>query len=302
MTTTFERVAVVGAGLIGGSVVRRLAALGTPAAAVVDPGLPEAGQDVPADADLVVVAVPLDAMPDVLGRVRDQAPHAVVVDLGSVKGAVAEQAAEAGLGERYVGVHPMAGSEHTGYDHSSADLLVGATWAVTRGAGPVAGVVRWVVDTFAATVVVVDADEHDRAVALVSHAPHVLANALLEVVATATGAAGAVPAHLAAGSFRDGTRVAGRDPGRTRAMLAGNAAALGPVLDDLLALLHAYRDELDDPAALGDRLAAVADRADAVRRPAPGWRPCPDLDAALAAHGPVAVRRGSDGLEAAPLA
>jgi prephenate dehydrogenase len=297
--TAFERVTVVGAGLIGGSVVRRLAALGR-TATVVDPalaGAAGAADAVPADAELVVVAVPLAAMPSVLADVARQAPQAVVVDLGSVKGAVAAQAADAGLGTRYVGAHPMAGSEHSGFDHSSADLLVGATWAVTRGPGPVADVARWVVETFGATVVVVDADAHDRSVALVSHAPHVLANALLQVVETADDP---VAAFLAAGSFRDGTRVAGRDPDRTLAMLADNAAALGPVVDDLVALLQDYRADLADPAALAARLAAVTERADAVRRPQPAWAPCPDLAEAVAADGPVLVRRGVAGLESAP--
>ncbi|WP_139984245.1 prephenate dehydrogenase/arogenate dehydrogenase family protein [Nocardioides litoris] len=295
-----ERVAVVGAGLIGGSVVRRLAALGRPAT-VVDPRVEGAAGRVPADADLVVVAVPLAAMPSVLARVADEAPAAVVVDLGSVKGTVAAQAAAAGLEGRWVGAHPMAGSEHSGFEHSTADLLLGATWAVTRGPGPVADVVRWIIATFEATVLVLDAAEHDRSVALVSHAPHVLANALLETVGTAVVGGGPAAALLAAGSFRDGTRVAGRDPERTRAMLADNSAALGPVLDDLVALLQDYRRDLADPDALAARLAAVTARADAVRRPRPAWAPCPDLDAVLAdPAGPVLVRSGADGLESAP--
>ena len=297
--------AVVGAGLIGGSAARRLHALGADVVVVdPDPGTRAAAaaaglavaEVVPSDCALLVVATPLDVLPAVLADVAGRT-RAVVVDVGSVKATAAAAAEAAGLADRWVGCHPMAGTELSGFAHSSADLLVGATWAVTRGAGPVERVVSWLVESFEATVVVLDAEAHDRAVALVSHAPHVLANALLEVVEAAADPAAA---HLAAGSFRDGTRVAGRDPLRSRNMLTDNAAALGPVLDDLVAVLRAYRRELDDAAALTDRLARVTAGADALRRPDLAWAPCPDLAAVLAGPGAVVVRGGVSGLESAP--
>jgi prephenate dehydrogenase len=301
----FSRPAVVGAGLIGGSVALRLHAQGLDVV-VVDPdpatlaaaaaaGLRTA-EVVPSDRDLVVLAAPLHVIVRALPAVATDAPDAVLVDVGSVKGTVRDAVASHSLLSRWVGAHPMAGTELSGFAHADAALLVGASWAVTRGPGPVPDVVRWVVDTFEATVTLLDTDAHDRAVALVSHAPHVLANALLEVVeAAADPAAG----HLAAGSFRDGTRVAGRDPVRTRNMLADNAAALGPVVDDLVALLQAYRRELDDPAALTERLARVTAAAGVVRRPEPAWGPCADLDAALAEPGVLLVRAGAHGVETA---
>jgi prephenate dehydrogenase len=268
----FGEVCVVGAGLIGGSLARRLHDLGR-RVTVVDPdpatraaaaaaGLAVA-ERVPAETDLVVVAVPLDLVPTTLREVAAAAPDAVVVDVGSVKAAPAQAAAAAGLGDRYVGCHPMAGTEHSGFDHSDADLLVGATWAVTHGAGPAATaeVVTWVLDCFDATVVVLDPAAHDRAVARISHAPHAVAHALL--VAGEDAPDPVVAGLLAAGSFRDGTRVAGRNPARTANMLLENAAALRPVLDDLVAELVALRDGLGDPAGLLARLerAAVGDAA-----------------------------------------
>ncbi|WP_340539890.1 prephenate dehydrogenase [Nocardioides sp. GXZ039] len=306
----FAKVAVVGAGLIGGSVARRLHGAGLDVV-VVDPdpqtragaaaaGLAVAASlgEVGADRDLVVVATPLDALPAVLAECALAAPGAVVVDVGSVKVAAARAADAAGLAGRYVGAHPMAGTEQSGFAHSFADLLVGVRWAVVRGDGPVADVVRFVVDAFAATAVVLDAAEHDRAVALVSHAPHVLANALLEL----TGRGGEPSAaHLAAGSFGDGTRVAGRNAERTRNMLADNAEALAGVLEDLGELIAAYRAELGDPAVLGARLQSVVDGAAAVRRPSADWRPCDDLDDVLASTGPVLIRRVEDRLEWAPV-
>lgn len=304
---TFSRVAVVGAGLIGGSVARRLQARDVDVV-VVDPdavtrdaatssGL-VAVERVPEDRDLVVLATPTDLIPGTLGRVADAAPHAVLVDVGSVKGAVRDAVEHADLTSRYVGTHPMAGTEHSGFVHSDADLLVGAPWAVTRGPGPVADVATWVLEHFEATVVLLDTGAHDRAVALVSHAPHVLANALLAVVGRAHDP---VAAHLAAGSFRDGTRVAGRDPLRTTSMLTGNAAALGPVLDDLVSTIQAYRDALDDTAVLADVLGSVAADSTHVREPVLVWRSGAVLADLAVGDGSVLVRLGGSGLESAPV-
>lgn len=294
---TFQRVAVVGAGLIGGSVALHLLRHGVDVV-VCDPD-PDTQQaataarlpvaDVaPPDRDLVLVAAPLDALPGVLASCGRHCPDAVVADLGSVKGAPAAAATVAGIAGRYVGLHPMAGTEHSGFAHADADLLVDVTWAATRGPGPVADVVGWVAEVFASTVVVLDADEHDRSVALVSHAPHVLAQALLELVETA----GDLPAarHLAAGSFASGTRVAGTNPARTFNMLAENADALGPVLDRLLDSLGGYRADLGDPEALRARLEAVGERAVEVRRPETAWTPCPSPAAAVDAPGARLVR------------
>ncbi|WP_323794316.1 prephenate dehydrogenase, partial [Nocardioides sp.] len=209
----FERICVVGAGLIGGSVARRLVGLGVDVV-VVDPdertrSLAAASglavvESVPADRDLVVLSTPLDALPEAMDEAASRAPQAVIIDLGSVKQAPARAAVAAGLSGRYVGVHPMAGTEHTGFEHSDPDLLVGASWAVVHGAAesPLVQVVAWVLEAFEATVVVVGAAEHDRSVALVSHAPHAVAHALLAGAETSPDVA--VARWLAAGSFRDG--------------------------------------------------------------------------------------------------
>ncbi|WP_232679772.1 prephenate dehydrogenase/arogenate dehydrogenase family protein [Nocardioides sp. R-C-SC26] len=334
----FGRTAVVGGGLIGGSIARRLLELGRDVV-VVDPdvGPPAAAQQVGlataaavADVDLVVLACPLDVMPAAMADVAAGAPHAVVIDVGSVKGAVLAAAQAAGLGGRFVGCHPMSGTEHSGFEASDAALLVGATWAVmhpdetaistssmtdespggedrapasvTRPGDPnalVAAVVRWLIGTFDATVVVVDAERHDRAVARVSHLPHAVANALLAVSARDDGddADAAVAALLAAGSFRDGTRVAGRNAERTLNMLIENGAALAPALDAVIAELQAYRRELGPPIqveALRRRLHDVVDVAAELRTSHLADARSDDLGAALAnaAGRPLVVRAG----------
>ena len=313
---SFERVCVVGGGLIGGSVARRLAALGRDVV-VVDPDAATRAQasaaglaatdTVPADRDLVVLSTPLDVLPAVMAQVAAAAPQATVVDLGSVKQAPAAAAAAAGLSGRYVGLHPMAGTEHTGFEHSEAGLLVGASWAAVHdpepgSTAPVAQVVDWVIDVFEATVVVLDAAAHDRSVALVSHAPHAVAHALLATTEVSPDAG--VARWLAAGSFRDGTRVAGRNAERTGNMLVENAAALAPVLDDVIAELSALRSDLADPAALRARLARAVEDAGAVRGDESGFEPCPSLHAALTggrhAGTALVVRRRAGALETAP--
>ncbi len=315
---SFERVSVVGAGLIGGSIARRLHEVGVLAgvvdsdpatrSAVAAAGLP-VGDVVLAGSDLVMLAGPLDTIGALLTEAATSAPDAVLVDVGSVKTAVHAAVAAAGLAERYVGCHPMGGAELSGFAHSDPALLTDVTWAVTYpdslGDGwmtRTGAVARFLLEMFDARVVMIDAVEHDASVALVSHGPHVLANALLEVLEAADAPAAR---HLAAGSVRDATRVAGRNPVRTLNMLADNADALAGVLDRLIAVLTDYRADLDAPrdGALLDRLEQVDRDAAAWRDPDLTWTACTDLDTLLrergASRAAFLVRAGLDGLESA---
>jgi prephenate dehydrogenase len=140
------------------------------------------------------------------------------------------------LGGRYVGGHPMCGTERSGHEATDPALFTGARWALCLEPGT--ELPRWlrvaeVALAAGAEVVPATAAEHDDAVAAVSHAPHLLAAAL----AAAAGEAGPLALALAAGSFRDGTRVIGSDPGFVTAMVQGNAgptaAALARVLEQL---------------------------------------------------------------------
>jgi len=304
----FTRVAVLGAGLIGGSAALHLQRAGVDVVVVdadehtrsvaLGRGLAVA-ETIPGDRDLVLVATPLDAVVAALTAAAEAAPDAVLADLGSVKATPAEAAAQGGFAERYVGLHPMAGSEHAGIDHADADLLCEVTWALTRGSGPVADVVAWVAERFRATVAVLDVAEHDASVAVVSHTPHVVAQALLELLEGADD----LPAarHLAAGSFASATRVAGTNPARTFNMLNENREALAVVLDRFLAVLAGCRADLEDPAALRARLEAAEAGADAVRRPTPAWQPCADVAAAVGGTDAILVRHRGSGWETAPV-
>jgi prephenate dehydrogenase len=235
------RVAVLGLGLIGGSVALRLAPDHDVSVWDTDPATRQAadhaGLRVTEDrdgVDVVVVATPLAAMPAVLSGLTAEGP--LVTDVGSVKAPVLATARAAGLAGRYVGGHPMAGVERSGFAAADADLLAGAVWVLTLEkdtdlagwltlAGLVTGVGGRVLPTTAAA--------HDEAQARISGLPHLLAAAL----AVAGDSGGPLAAAMAAGSFRDGTRVAGSRPEFTAALCDGNRVALARVLDETLAEL-----------------------------------------------------------------
>jgi prephenate dehydrogenase len=255
------RVGVLGLGLIGGSVALRLAAGHDVLVWDTDPATRAAaaarGLTVAEDlagTDVTVLATPMDALPAALAV---GAP--VVTDVGSVKAPVLAAARAAGVRDRYVGGHPMAGSERSGFAAADPGLLDGAVWVLCLDedtdldrwltvAGLVAGAGCRVLPTTAA--------EHDRAQARISGLPHLLASAL----AAAGGRGGPLAAALAAGSYRDGTRVAGTRPEFTAALCDTNREALGAVLDETLADLAAARAALRGGTVLPLAVAGAAAR------------------------------------------
>jgi prephenate dehydrogenase len=248
-------VSVVGLGQLGGSLAAALLAAGREVSGWdVDPVARQAAQArgvriTQELAGVVVLAVPLPAMTDALTGLTVE-PDATVTDLGSVKVPVVA-ALGARFCDRYVGGHPMCGTERSGPDAADPALFRGARWALCLEPGT--DLARWlrvaeVALDVGAEVVPVTAAEHDDAVAAVSHVPHLLAAAL----AAAAGEAGALALSLAAGSFRDGTRVIGSDPGFVAAMVTGNEGPTSVALDrvrrqldrpwpDLVAAGHAVR-------------------------------------------------------------
>jgi prephenate dehydrogenase len=261
MLVTARRVAVLGLGLIGGSLLRRFGAqraVGYDADAATREAASEAGlaiagtvAEATEDADVVVLAVPLPALGAVLAELRGFA--GLVTDVTSVK--ARPRALAAGL--RWVGGHPMAGREQSGFAAADPALFDGCAWVLCLE--PETPLDDWLavaalVTGLGARVVPATADEHDAAVARISHAPHVVAAALAE--SAGAGREGALALALGAGSFRDGTRVAATRPALTAAMCAGNADALRAELDVLIGRLAQARDLLDDPDALTDWLGA----------------------------------------------
>lgn len=259
-------VCVIGTGLIGGSLIRAADKAGRPvwgtSASAQTAGQAAAdGFDVTTDTDaalrraaeadaLVVLAVPLTVLPDVLRRVDAVAPTCRLTDAVSVKVAVADDVARFAPRARYVGGHPMAGTAESGWAAGHAGLFADAAWVVAADDGLDLAVWADVAElawACGARVVPAAADEHDLAVARVSHLPHLLA-----AVLAAVGAAGEddLPLALAASSFADGTRVAGTRPELVLAMCEGNRDALLAAVDDTLGRLGAMRGALASTGGL----------------------------------------------------
>ena len=197
-----------------------------------------------AGADVAIVATPLGAADTVLTTLSTSDCR-VVTDVGSVKEPVLVAARAAGLGGRFVGGHPMAGTERSGFAAADPALLDGAAWVLCVEEDT--DVSAWLTVATLLTgagcrVVPCPAATHDATLARVSGLPHLLAVAL----AAAGAGGGPLAATLAAGSFRDGTRVAGSRPELVAALCDGNRAALAPVLDETLARLTDARDALGD--------------------------------------------------------
>ncbi|MFR9729029.1 prephenate dehydrogenase [Saccharopolyspora sp. MS10] len=256
-------VCVIGLGLIGGSVLRAATAAGRPcwgASTGEDAELARAdGHEVlsteeavrrAAEQDaLIVVATPLTSVRGVLRTIAWQAPEALLTDVVSVKDPVDAEVRALLPGARYAGGHPMAGTAAAGWAAGSAELFRGAPWAVVVEDGTTLAAWRAAAELAldcGAHVVVTSAGEHDAAVARISHLPHVFANVLAAVGADG----GPLALSLAAGSFRDATRVAASEPELVRAMTEGNRVALLDAVDDALGRLGAARGSLASTGAL----------------------------------------------------
>lgn len=199
---------------------------------------------------LIVLAVPVPALPIMLDHVRTTAPHCPLTDVVSVKGALLQVVQQYGLLDRFVGGHPMAGTARSGWAAGNPHLFVGAPWVISVDdhvdAGVWAQVMHLALDC-RAVVVPARSDEHDAAAAAISHLPHLLAEALAVT-------AGDVPLAfaLAAGSFRDGTRVAATAPDLVRAMCEANSEQLTAALDRAVDVLVRARDGLANTGSVAD--------------------------------------------------
>ena len=277
------RIALLGLGLIGGSLARALRAAerGTqlvawsptgkgPRLALADGTLDAAAdsvRDAVRGADLVVLAAPplacLDLLDELGGPARSQlGVDSVVTDVASTKRRIIARAASHAL--RFVGGHPMAGRELTGYEAADAKLFVGRPWIVCDG-NDEATRVEQLARSVGASPLRMDPDRHDAAVASISHLPLVVSAALVEAVAReGDSAAGDWPEAeaLAAGGWRDMTRLARGDVEMGAGIAVTNADLLADRIARLRAVLAAWEQELrglrDDEADTVRRRLAVA--------------------------------------------
>ncbi|MET8118769.1 prephenate dehydrogenase/arogenate dehydrogenase family protein [Micromonospora sp. NPDC005291] len=246
------RAAVVGTGLIGGSILLRLHESGVdvigwdPDAATRSEGrargvhFAEELTDAVRDRDVVFLCGPLPTLPETLHTAAKYAgDRCVFTDVGSTKSAVASFSVEHGLTDLFVPGHPMAGTERAGLTAAMPALFEGAAWVLCPtldGIEAFRMLVGLILDVFQARVVPMSPAVHDSVVALSSHVPHLLAGSLAGAVAESDVRDAVL--GLAAGSFRDGTRVAGTPARRTADMLMDNREQVLRQLREVSAFLH----------------------------------------------------------------
>jgi prephenate dehydrogenase len=267
--TTARRAAIVGTGLIGGSIGMALRQRGWHVSGVDhDPdraqralalgALDVVGTD--PDAAITFVATPVQAVADAARSALAAGPG-VVTDVGSVKAPIVANVAD----PRFVGGHPMAGSEQEGVDGADPDLFEGAVWVLSPTAttdDAAFATVRAAVSSLGAEVVALPPEQHDALVAIVSHVPHLTAATLMGL-ADRRGAEQRALLRLAAGGFRDMTRVAAGHPGIWPDICAENRVAIVEALDALLADLGQMRDVVAGEDRAG--LLGMLERARAAR-------------------------------------
>jgi len=251
-------VGVLGAGLIGGSICKSLRQAGQVDIAVFSQSestqsdvrndgfrVVDSIADLVAQSDVIFVCVPLNVQMAVFEEIAraittTSRDGIVITDVSSVKGADARAATElfSRVGAVFVPGHPMAGTEFTGFNASSVDMFQGATWVLCPEGAPtdVVGSLAQLVLSTGAKVSLLDIDSHDAAVGAISHLPYVVAATLASVVGSQEDKQLAL--QLAAGSFRDGTRVAGSEPWLSTSMVTFNRA-------QVLRLLAQFQGEIE---------------------------------------------------------
>ncbi|NNF65679.1 MAG: prephenate dehydrogenase/arogenate dehydrogenase family protein [Acidimicrobiia bacterium] len=253
---TTHQISIIGTGLIGSSIGLGLTAAGWDVVGWdVDPDRLHAAADRGAlrpaarskalAGPLIVLAAPVSAIIDMLAELRTDG---LVTDVAGVKQSVANAAAHL---PRFVGGHPMAGRESSGPDGASGALFTGAAWVVTPDGASSEDVAT--VDSMAralgARPVHMSAAEHDTAVAAISHLPQLLAAALIEIAVDTPAAL-----DLAAGSFRDLTRVAQSEASGVAQVVHANAGALRPIVEQLRGRLGSLAGLLDDSPGMQSAL------------------------------------------------
>jgi prephenate dehydrogenase len=275
------RVGVLGTGLMGTSVAMAAARAGASvvgwdadgdaaarAATVAGLAPASSAEEAVSHADLVVVCTPIPTIAPLVTVALRAAPAAIVTEVGSITGPVARAvAAEADPADlaRFVPGHPMGGSERSGPEHASPSLLDGIVWVLSPGEHSSPPVVealeRWI-GALGARPVRIDADRHDRLVAIVSHLPQVASTALMDLAATEEAGEPEI-LLLAAGGFRDLTRLASSDPRLWSSILLANREQIASAIDLYLDRLRILREDV--VAGRGDAVGSTFARAKEAR-------------------------------------
>jgi prephenate dehydrogenase len=270
--SAFARIGIVGVGLIGGSVARAAHAadpdvsivgldVDDVARAALEAGVIHAARDLDAIAacDLIVLAAPVSANLAWMDRLSVTGTRALVTDVGGTKRQMNAKAGELGGRLTFVGGHPMAGSERSGFAAADAALFTGRRWFIVpppnSATGNIARLEQWI-RGLGAKPSVVDADTHDRVMAAVSALPQVTASALMAVVGERVGLEGL---EMSGPGLRDTTRLAGSAATWMVDGLAHNSREVADAIDSLITELRIVRDQLDTPERAAELFARAQD-------------------------------------------
>jgi len=266
-TLSFNRVSIIGVGLIGGSwglalkkrgvaaqrvgcdrpeVLKRALALGA-----IEEGEQDFGRAV-RDADLIILATPVGVILDLLPQLKDKVPpRALVTDVGSTKRLICHRAREIfGDEPLFLGGHPLAGKERSGLENADATLFENACYTLTPHSPDDLQDERVkafsaLLQTLGARPFVTDASTHDRAVAFLSHLPQLVSSGLASMIAE-QGAEDFLPLELAASGFRDVTRLAESPYALWRDICLTNVENIQSALESLIEKLEAMKLHLSD--------------------------------------------------------
>ncbi len=258
-----KTVGFIGLGLIGGSIARTIRRVhpeykliacnrtrSTLVNALADGTLNTAVDDVDesfSGCDIIFLCMPVSVNIQYLEKLKDLIPSScIITDVGSVKTSIHEAAASLGMEDRFIGGHPMAGSEKTGYANSTDRMLENVYYMITpaESSDPVkVDELKALVSDMGAIPVVLDYREHDRVTAVISHLPHVIAYTLVNLLRTSDDSEGLMRS-LAAGGFRDITRIASSSADMWESICIENSGPILSAIDDYIRSLTETADAI----------------------------------------------------------
>lgn len=260
---TDSTIAFIGLGLIGGSIARGIKRANpdttimaymrtrsrleqAKADGIVDVILDGIGEEL-RQCDLIFLCTPVEYNAQYLSSIRPYLkPGALLTDVGSTKTDIHEAVTRLGMEQVFVGGHPMAGSEKTGYENSTDHLLENAYYIITPTAASSDQDVERLVDvanTIGSIPIVLDYHYHDQVTAAISHLPHIVASSLVNLVKDSDGKDGMMK-RLAAGGFKDITRIASSSPEMWEQICMTNVGPIADILEKYIASLNQILDQV----------------------------------------------------------
>ena len=280
-----KTIGFIGLGLIGGSIARtirkfhpdyRLLAFDKDRSALAEAvslnvinGICDIDDEQLHNCDYLFLCAPVEFNVEYMEKIKDSlGKNCILTDVGSVKSVIHEKVTELGLEGRFIGGHPMAGSERSGFSNSSDHLLENAYYIITPG-GEVAlekiSDFTELISSLGAIPLVITAEEHDFITAGVSHLPHIVASALVNLVNLLDNDAQYMK-MIAAGGFRDITRIASSSPVMWEQICLENQKNISTVLDEFIRMLIQIRCSIDNKEAdnIFDMFASSKDYRDSI--------------------------------------